>query len=125
MVNCQLGYLLKRLFKKPGAHNFDAIFLCVIADLRISKNKSDRARSHRSYGMVTCEVIRDNPRYTGKRLLEGVRCIRLDSSSSETDVGSEKADDNSENTELCDDTQTKSKAELVRLARRNNLFASD
>jgi hypothetical protein len=88
MANCQVGYLPKRLFKKPGAHKFDAIFLRVIADLRISENKSDRARSHQNYGMVTCEVIRDYPRYNLKKPLDGDPCIRLDSSSSDTDVGS-------------------------------------
>jgi hypothetical protein len=110
MANCHVGYLPKRLFKKPGAHKFDAIFLRVMADLRISENKSDRARSHRSYGMVTCEVIRDNPRYNGKKPLEGDPCIRSDSTSSETN-------DFSEISELSNNQQL-TKEESVRIARR-------
>jgi hypothetical protein len=91
MANCHVGYLPRRLFKKHGANKFDSLFLRVVDDLRTSPNSADRARSHRNHGMVTCAIIHNNNRYTGKKPLDGVPCIRSSSESDGDDISDEES----------------------------------
>jgi hypothetical protein len=69
-VGCHVGYLPRRLIrasrvstdgkkKKDGGKKYDGLWLKVINDLRLSDNVSERARSHRNYGMVYCHVVDD------------------------------------------------------------------
>lgn len=118
MANCHVGYLPRRLFKKHGAKSFDALFLRVDIDLRVSPNSSERARSHRNYGMITCGIIRNNPRYNGRKPLDGVPC---DCSLSDSDVESGISDLSETNRQTSDKTNA-NKAERVKFSRRNNEF---
>lgn len=112
MANCHVGYLPRRLFKKHGAKQFDGIFLRVVSDLRTSENTAERARSHRNYGMMTCDIIKDNPNYHGKNPLEGIPCVRLSDSDSV----------NSEITETSDTKLKTTKEERKKYSRRNNAY---
>jgi hypothetical protein len=74
LVTCHVGYLPKRLFCKHGSKRFDLMFLKVKHDLRCSDNSHERQRSHRNYGMVLCDIIRDNDKYNSHNPFEGDPC---------------------------------------------------
>jgi hypothetical protein len=74
LVSCHVGYLPKRLFVKYGAKRFDLMYLRVTDDLRTSVNSHERSRSKRYYGVVNCQIIRDNERYNNRNPFEGEPC---------------------------------------------------
>lgn len=76
-IGCHVGYLPRRLVKasrdedgkKDGGKSYDGTWLKVVADLRLSDNSSERARSHRNCGIVYCHVSND-PLFIGKNPFE-------------------------------------------------------
>jgi hypothetical protein len=116
-AGCHVGYLPRRYFKKHGAKKFDHVFLRVVTNLCQSVNSLDIARSHRDHGVVVCQQIKNNPRYNGKKPLDGDPC---NSSSSNTEDKDALIKPKS-----C--RQINNKEEKVRFARHNNskLFNQD
>jgi hypothetical protein len=74
LVSCQIGYLPRRLFKQKAALLFDLSYLRVTEDLRLSYSKHERTRSTRFLGIVSCQVIYNNPNYNGHNPFEGDSC---------------------------------------------------
>lgn len=71
LCQCHIGYLPRRVFVKKPDRYFDQVVLQVIDDLRISENRTERARSNRNYGMLFCKVVSDNPNYSGRNIFDG------------------------------------------------------
>jgi hypothetical protein len=74
LPSCHVGYIPKRYFKKFGVQRFQLMFLRVKTDYRVSLNSMERHRSHYNYGMVLCEIIKDNNNYNGHDPFNGDAC---------------------------------------------------
>lgn len=71
LPQCLVGFLPRRVFVKKPLKYFDHVVLRVVEDLRVSENKTERARSHRNYGVLYCKIIHEDERYIGKRVFDG------------------------------------------------------
>lgn len=65
LPTCHVGYLPKHLFARMQPEWFDLMFLRVIHDVRVSASLHERRRSHQNYGIVNCEIIRNDSNYNG------------------------------------------------------------
>lgn len=74
LQGCHVGYIPKRYFPKFGVELFNLMYLRVITDYRYSDNKMERHRSHYNYGMVLCEIIKNNEKYNGHDPFNGDAC---------------------------------------------------
>lgn len=71
LTQCHIGYLPRRVFVKKPDRYYDSVVLQVVEDLRISENRTERARSNRNYGMLFCKVVTNNPHYCGRNIFQG------------------------------------------------------
>lgn len=63
LATCHVGYIPRWYFFRFNPVMFDQMYLRVKEDLRLSNNKQELNRSVKNYGILVCEIIRNDFRY--------------------------------------------------------------